>query len=290
MSHSANQISKIRPLAERWRFIQTPEFSTGAANMALDQSMACSVAKCLVPPTLRVYGWRTRTISIGRFQAVSEIDLDAAKQQGLEVVRRPTGGRALLHADEVTYSIAVPRDHNVAAGGVLQTYKRISQGLVAALKILGIHAEMLEPRRRKTGSRTAACFETPSAFEITVGGKKLIGSAQCTRDGYVLQHGSIPLTGSQSDLVRYLDLTDTARRDLGILLASNSTSLALLAGNSSIQRGNIDRTNVTGAIAKGLCEVLNADFADSSLELGELETADLLIEQKYANDVWTSQA
>lgn len=289
MSQAACQISKNRSNAENWRIVKTPSLSSGAANMALDEAVAFSVADRRAPPTLRIYGWSNRTISIGRFQAVSDIDLEAARQHGIEVVRRPTGGKALLHANEVTYSIAFPRGHRLVANGVLQTYLRISQGLSAGLAILGLQVDPLEAGKRRLGSRTAACFEAPSAYEVTVIGKKLIGSAQCNREGYVLQHGSIPLAGSQSELVPYLDLTDAARQDLSLLLDCNSTSLASLTGNSGSRRMDFARSEVEGAIAEGLRHVLCVEFAESRLEPVELEIADQLIRQKYSHDPWTHQ-
>ncbi len=276
-------------MSETWRLIREPGLSTGAANMALDEALASFVAQGRVPPTLRIYGWSRRTISIGRFQAASDIDRAAAQAQAVEMVRRPTGGRALLHAEEVTYAVALPRDHPVARGGVLETYRRISQGLVAALAQLGLEADPLVPGRPGPGAHSAACFEIPSAYEITVGGKKLIGSAQCTRAGYVLQHGSVPLVGNQAALVPFLNLEQAARAALGRKLGRKSTSLAGQAVRVQGTRRGFTRAEVAAALAAGICHGLGVDLAESPIGPGEMETAGTLIRRKYANDAWTYQ-
>ncbi len=276
-------------MSETWRLVQEPALASGATNMALDEAIASFVAQGQVPPTLRIYGWRHRTISIGRFQSVADLDLTAARAQGVEIVRRPTGGRALLHAAEVTYALALPRDHALAAGGVLAIYRRISRGLVTALAQLGLQADPLVSDRRLPGARSAACFEMPSAYEITVGGKKLIGSAQCTREGYVLQHGSVPLAGTQAALVPFLDLEDADREALGRTLGRRSTSLGRQAAAALGAPRRFSRRDVAGALARGICSGLDVVLEEAHTEPGEMETAGVLIRRKYANDAWTYQ-
>ncbi len=275
-------------MSETWRLVLEPVLATGAANMALDEAVASWVAQGQVPPTLRIYGWSSRTISIGRFQAAADIDRTAVRAQGVEMVRRPTGGRALLHAQEVTYAVALPRDHALAAGGVLETYRRISQGLVAALVHLGLSVDPRVARKRPSGASSAACFEVPSAYEITVGGKKLIGSAQCTREGYVLQHGSVPLTGSPAELVPFLDLEPAARTKLDRELSDKSTTLAQQA--DTVHRGrHFSRSEVTAALVQGFRSGIGIELAEAHIQAREMEAAGTLIRRQYANDAWTYQ-
>ncbi len=274
-------------MSEKWRLLLSPALSTGPANMALDESMAVSVAQGQKPPTLRIYGWNSRTISIGRFQSASDIAWEEAQEQGVDVVRRPTGGRALLHAEEVTYAVALPQDHGLAAEGVLETYRRISQGLVAALEHLGLAADPLLASRRLPGRNSAACFEIPSAYEITVEGRKLIGSAQCSREGYVLQHGSIPIEGNQSELVSFLELGEDAREQLRVELHRKSTSLALQAKTALGKQRPFSRKEVVEALVAGFQWGLKVNLEEATTEPRELECASALIRRKYANAKWT---
>ncbi len=276
-------------MSESWRLVQEPARATGAANMALDESMAAWVAQGRVPSTLRIYGWSRRTISIGRFQSASDLDLAATQAQGVEVVRRPTGGRALLHAEEVTYALALPRDHALVSGGVLEAYRHISQGLAAALDHLGLQADPLTSRQIPPTPHSAACFEIPSAYEITVGGKKLIGSAQCAREGYVLQHGSIPLAGSQAALVHFLDLEHAAREALGRRIDRKSTSLAWQAATVSGASQEFSWTDVVDALVRGIGNGLGVELIEAHIDPREMEAAGALIRHKYANDAWTYQ-
>ena len=274
-------------MSEKWRLLLSPALSTGPANMALDESMAVSVAQGQKPPTLRIYGWNSRTISIGRFQSASDIAWEAAQEQGVEVVRRPTGGRALLHAEEVTYAVALPQDHSLAAEGVLETYRRISQGLVAALEHLGLGADPLVASRRLPGRNSAACFEIPSAYEVTVKGRKLIGSAQCSREGYVLQHGSIPIEGNQSELVSFLEVEEDAREQLRVELHRKSTTLAFQAKTTLGKQRPFSRKEVVEALVAGFQWGLKVDLEEATTDPHELECASALIRRKYANDTWT---
>ncbi len=274
-------------MSEKWRLLLSPALSTGPANMALDESMAVSVAQGQEPPTLRIYGWNSRTISIGRFQSAKDIAWEVAQEHGVEVVRRPTGGRALLHTEEVTYAVALPQDHKLAAKGVLETYRQISQGLVAALEDLGLRADPLVASKRLPSQNSAACFEIPSAYEVTVEGRKLIGSAQCSREGYVLQHGSIPLAGNQSELVSFLELGEAERDKLRVELHSKSTSLAFPAQSALGKQRPFSRNEVIEALVAGFHRGLNVDLEEATTEPRELANAGDLIRRKYANTTWT---
>ena len=160
-----------------WRLLRHGA-ATGAENMAMDEAIAQGVAEGVSPPTLRFYAWEPPCVSLGRNQSVAGIDLAACTQRGYDLVRRPTGGRAILHTDELTYSIVASPDHPLMAGLVLDAYLRISHGLVAGLRRLGIPAEEAPGSNRAGPDVSAACFEVPSAYEITAGGRKILGSAR----------------------------------------------------------------------------------------------------------------
>ena len=147
---------------------------------------------------LRVYSWVKPTISIGRNQtARGGYYLDRIADRGIDVVRRPTGGRAILHHREVTYSVTAPVSD---AGDLRASYLRINRLLVAALDGIGVCATPAAPTRRASAPGMVPCFDEPSAGELTVDGRKLAGSAQWRAEGALLQHGSILVHDDQSQL------------------------------------------------------------------------------------------
>ena len=163
--------------------------------MALDEAILEAVAGLRVPPTLRFYAWNPPCLSIGYAQSVADANRAAIKREGWDLVRRATGGRAILHTDEITYSITAPADHPIFAHGVLPSYKRISLALISGLEKMGLLPELHTSHPRHPSNGNPVCFQNPSAFEIMVNGKKLVGSAQLRRAGGILQHGSLPLQG-----------------------------------------------------------------------------------------------
>ncbi len=195
-----------------WRLI-VDEPATGAENMAVDEAITQGIAAGLVAPTLRFYAWSPPCVSMGRNQAASGIDLGRCAARGYDVVRRPTGGRAILHTDEMTYSIVASPDNRLMQGYVLDSYLRISHGLVAGLRSLGIDAQEAPGTNRAGPDVSAACFEVPSAYEIVAGTRKILGSAQARRSTSVLQHGSLPLVGDLTRVVDCLAFEDEAERE-----------------------------------------------------------------------------
>lgn len=148
--------------------------------------------------TVRLYTWEKPAVSIGRFQKIEQaVSLDACRARGIEVVRRATGGRAVFHHHELTYCIVAPVDHPLFPPSVLGAYKVIARGLVAGLRLLGVHAEMHSRGGRCAHSnrpgdfRDSPCFASSSWYEIVVNGRKLVGSAQRRLSRAFMQHGSI---------------------------------------------------------------------------------------------------
>lgn len=178
----------------RWRLIDTPP-APGAWNMALDEALADSV-RMGGAPVLRVYRWNPPCLSLGRNQPSDGYDRDRIRTRGIDVVRRPTGGRAVLHHRELTYSVAARDDE---LGTLRQAYATINRALVAGLRRLGVDAR-LQPAgtERAPLPSLAPCFEQPVEGEVTAGGRKLVGSAQRREDGVMLQHGSLPIHDDQS--------------------------------------------------------------------------------------------
>src|SRR5512139_2951172 len=191
-----------------WRLLITPP-THGAWNMAADEAVLEHIGCGASLPTLRLYAWAPACLSLGHAQPFADVDSARLQERGWEVVRRLTGGRAILHTDELTYSVTGPAEEPVLAGGVLESYNRLAQALLLAVKNLGMPVEMKDAQRAgQAGSATNAnpvCFEVPSSYEITVAGKKLIGSAQARKKEGVLQHGSLPLYGDLRRITQVLN-------------------------------------------------------------------------------------
>lgn len=184
------------PLAPRWRLLLTPPLP-GAVNMAIDVAMM-ALARERGEAICRVYEWSVPTLSFGRNQtARGAYDRDRLAHEGVPVVRRPTGGRAILHAREITYSVAAPATDALP---LRTAYDRINALLLEALAALGVPAAMTDGRGHARLPDASPCFAAPSAGEMTAGGDKLVGSAQWRDGGALLQHGSILVEDDQRHL------------------------------------------------------------------------------------------
>ena len=186
-------------LRTRWRLLLTPA-AAGAENMALDEALM-DRARESGEWTLRVYSWSRPTISFGRNEAARRhYEPERIRSRGLAVVRRPTGGRAILHDREITYSVTAPVTD---AGDLRASYDRINRLLVAGLARLGVQARVAERETRGATPGPAPCFNEPWSGELTLGGRKLAGSAQWRSNGALLQHGSILVEDDQSVLPQF---------------------------------------------------------------------------------------
>jgi lipoate-protein ligase A len=200
-----------------WRFLNTG-YRHGAFNMEFDEFLVASLAGGSGVPTIRVYGWKPSAISLGWNQRIEEIDVAKARREGVDVVRRPTGGRAILHSDELTYSVTMVS----VARNILPVYNEISLALVRGLRNLGttVSLEKTQPHFPSLyrSPSSALCFSSSARYEIQVDGKKLIGSAQRRYVGnngseVVLQHGSLLLGPDHKRLVEFLDLKSESDRE-----------------------------------------------------------------------------
>jgi len=262
-----------------WRLLDTG-LNDGATNMAIDEAILTGVIDGTSPPTLRFYGWSPPCVSIGYAQSLrDEIDLDACARQGYGLVRRPTGGRAVLHIDELTYSVVAPQTEPRVAGDILTSYRRLSRGLIAGLRLLGcdvVQAGMQQPGQGKS----AACFDLPSHYEVTALGRKLIGSAQVRRKGVVLQHGAIPLSGDIARLADVLALSPAGRQSLRAKLSRRAVTLAEALGRPA------SFAQVVEALGQGFAQALCLELKPGALAASE-QAAVARLREKYAGDEWT---
>ncbi len=179
-----------------WKFLDTG-LNIGAYNMAVDEELLARAQAGDTMSVLRFYGWTPPAVSLGRFQKIENaVNADACQRLGFDIVRRITGGRAVLHHHELTYSVISRTDNPLFPSDVLGTYKIVAAGLLAGLKNLGVHADMVSRSNRhaalvKKETKDPSCFSSPSWYEILVQGKKIVGSAQRRVTGAFLQHGSV---------------------------------------------------------------------------------------------------
>ena len=279
-----------------WRLILTPP-APGAWNMAVDEAILEAIGKDIAPPTLRLYAWQPPCLSLGYAQPVGDIDLAVLSDRGWQLVRRPTGGRAILHTDELTYSVIAPHSEPRLQGSVLESYQRLSQALLRALQILGIQAQAKElplppappspdtpqssPSPASSQSINPVCFEVPSNYEIVVHGKKIIGSAQARRKEGVLQHGSFPLCGDLTRILQALVFPDEAARQTAARrLLERATTAEHAAGRQ------ISWDEAARAFIYSFEEVLSLRLVRTDLSGAELMRADELVREKYQTIQW----
>src|SRR5437868_226327 len=263
-----------------YRFLNTG-IQDAALNMAIDEAILTHYLAGEVPPTLRVFRWSQPSISLGRFQRVDrEIEAELCQQRGVALVRRPTGGRAVYHCDEFTYSIVIGK-HEGVPPGVVAAYVYLAQGLIAALHNLGVQAQLSDERVSKHPS--AACFASSTQADLTTDGFKLVGSAQVWKDDGLLQQGSLPLDDRAAeffDLLRYP--TEEARQEALVLYREKTTPL-----HSFVPYVSWD--DVAEAFHQGFSTALHAEFVPGDLSSSELELAHQLVDEKYGKLTWRKE-
>ena len=268
-----------------WRLIIHPA-ARGAWNMAVDQAILEHVqtgrGECL--PTLRLYAWDPACLSLGHAQPFADVDLERLKGHGWEVVRRATGGRAILHTDELTYSVTGSAEEPVLAGGVLESYNRLAQALLLAVKSLEVPVEMKEGKAAGSTTPNPVCFEVPSTYEITVDGKKLIGSAQARKKEGVLQHGSLPLTGDLTRICQALVFeNEAAREEAAQRLLARATTVESALGRA------VPWDTAAQAFIRAFETQLGLCLERGELSESETRRAEALLSEKYDHPSWTER-
>jgi lipoate-protein ligase A len=276
--------------------------ASGAYNMALDEAMLDTVIAG-GSPVVRFYTWEPATLSLGVNQSVHEIDREACEERGFGLVRRLTGGRAVLHQHELTYSVVAPVSDPRVSGGVLESYRKISAALVAGLRSLGADVSLAEPdnalfremarARREAAldpasaaeiSHGAVCFDTSSAYELAARGRKLVGSAQARRGGALLQHGSILLDidfDAWAGVFRYA--SERGRERVRRSLPTRMTSLREELGRA------VPPEEVQAALIRAFEREMRVELVPFGLTTEERARARSL-EEKYSGEEWTCKS
>jgi lipoate-protein ligase A len=265
-----------------WRLLITPPAS-GAWNMAVDEAILEAIGGEKVPTTLRLYAWVPPCLSLGYAQPVEDVDQNALHERGWDIVRRPTGGRAILHTDELTYSVIGPLNEPRLAGSLLKSYHVLSSALLDALHRLGAQAQASPEAASLPGApdQGPVCFEVPSNYEITVDGKKLVGSAQARRKEGVLQHGSLPLKGDLGRITQVLRFSDEqARQDAARRIWQRATTVERALGRP------VEWQSAAQAFREAFEHTLNLELLPAQLTQDETQAAERLLQEKYSRPAW----
>ena len=257
----------------KWRLVESGPCDA-FFNMALDEAVATAVRREAAPPTLRLYGWNRPSLTLGCFQKTSGINLEYCRSRDIPVVRRPTGGRAILHGDELTYSFSARTDHGPFSHGLLDSYRRIGLAFSTAFKKIGVTAGPKKEREKgRVLSRSPLCFQSSSYGEILTENKKLLGSAQKRWDNGLLQQGSVPYLSQEEKLTGIFGTEKTAAlrdcmKTLGEVLPS------------------LDREAFREAVVSSFEEAFGIRLLQSDPSREESLLADELLQRKYLQDHW----
>lgn len=198
-------------MTNTWRLIDS-DVGSAAYNMAADEAIAIFIKKGYMPATLRFYKWDSLSVSIGRFQKISDINTVYCNEKNIPIVRRPTGGRAILHGSDLTYSFSVQTNYEPFSKGLFENYKTISLTLCHAMSKLGLLAELTSQKRnnhfkvKSDFAKSPVCFDSASYAEITINNKKVIGSAQRRWENAFLQQGCIPISIQRNEITEIFRL------------------------------------------------------------------------------------
>jgi lipoate-protein ligase A len=277
----------------KWRFIFTGD-QDAFFNMALDEALLISCQELNSPPILRLYQWNPAGISFGYSQSITKtVNLEKCKRHRIDVVRRITGGRAVLHESELTYSVCASASEFPELGRTtLQTYRIISQALLESLLIIGIEGEWVKPARELESSSSPTmvakpCFVSTSRYEITVNGRKLIGSAQrrfcalldlSAKESFI-QHGSILTGRGRYNLADFLPPDSSGEKTKRDLEGSSTNLMEIL-------KRELESRELISALKTGFSKIFDAEMTDSSVSAEEFNRACVLKESKYKTSQW----
>jgi lipoate-protein ligase A len=242
-----------------WRLLDTGTLPA-ALNMAVDRTLLEAHVGGESPPTLRFYQWRPPAISLGYFQRRHSIDLAACRHEGLDVVRRPTGGRAVLHLHDLTYSIIAGVRDGIPFS-LEAAYRFLCKGLLAGFRLLGLETEL--GRENARAFRADICFMRSAVGDIVFQGKKFVGSAQTWSGSSMLQHGSITLQPQSDTWARILTSNDMSRETICEELKAKAISLQEILGQ------NVEIDEVKKALKEGMVQVLQTEFQSGELSSEE---------------------
>jgi lipoyl(octanoyl) transferase len=266
-----------------WRLLGYQE-KNAFENMAIDEAVFRETIKNKTSPTLRFYGWQPAAVSIGYFQDLkNEVNLKLCRKSGVDVVRRMTGGKAVFHSNEVTYSLVAGIDEKIFSSNIADTYEKISLCLARGLSELGIQARLAQSRLKTAKEEsllTPCCFSVPAGNELLVDGRKICGSAQTRTRGGFLQHGALPTAFDPAATASLILLSHLPEH---IEVLKNS----VVAVNDLIE-SQLDPESLCLVLKKGFEDELGIELVEGSLTPAEEEWVARLI-YKYESDAWNRE-
>jgi lipoate-protein ligase A len=259
-----------------WRLL-VDGASRGSWNMAVDQALAESVDSGASPPVLRLYRWDPACLSLGFAQPFAAAAAEFCARKGVDVVRRPTGGRAVLHHLELTYAVLASLDGRPFAADLQAAYRRICRALVAGLRLVGVPAGLAgTPQDGMIRPIEAIpCFVGPATGEVVAAGRKLVGSAMRRMGATILQHGSI------------LESWDGPLQAGCLGLPDDSSLRPAVVTVHEIVGGSLPVGRLEQAMAAGFATEFGIEADPSFLTAAEVARADELVRERYAHPRWT---
>jgi lipoyl(octanoyl) transferase len=255
------------------RFIDTG-INDAYTNMAIDEAI---LQNSLVP-TLRVYSWKPRAVSIGYNQNIQDINVERCKELGIDVVRRISGGKAVFHDSETTYSFIVPEDTKLLSTSITQSYRTIANALVIALNQFGIESEVT---RERVSIDTPICFNASNFYELSVYNRKISGSAQRRMQGKILQHGPI--------LIDFYYETNAAIFNSSNPIDSLESLERRITSLKKELGREVDFEELAEAIKLGFEKNFDFEMVEGTLTDTEMELAERLRKEKYSTEEWNSK-
>ncbi|MGB3712940.1 MAG: hypothetical protein WA996_00765 [Candidatus Promineifilaceae bacterium] len=254
----------------------------GASNMAIEEAIHEAVAGNQSPATLRFSGWKPGYLSLGLEQAWEIVDEDGCQRNGWDVVRRPTRGRAILQVDGLSVSVTIPSTDPRVIGDDSEKFSCVSSSFVAALKAMGLDPDRSRPYYQDHGPLGLACFDGPSDYQITIGGRKLVcGTVWSTKDAVSLQC-TVLLFGETRQIADTLRFDMPGQRmALMARIGYRATTLESVFGR------RVEFEEATNTLREGFAKAQNITFSAGELTEAESTRASSLRIQKYANDDWT---
>jgi lipoate-protein ligase A len=247
----------------KFRFLNTGHRSA-FENMAIDESILVHNSKDISPPTLRFYGWTPSAVSIGYFQSMhQEVDVDACKTHGADVIRRITGGGAVFHEHELTYSFICRENLEFISKNILDSYKQICGGIIKGFELMGLKADFVPLN------------------DIAINGKKVSGNAQTRRQGCILQHGTILLKVDPEKMFSLLKVPDEKIRDKMIRVVKDRVTSV----SDQLSR-EIEYDLMVGKMVEGFARSLDITLCDAELTTPEILLADQIAKEKYNTSEW----
>ncbi|MDM5334479.1 biotin/lipoate A/B protein ligase family protein [Ureibacillus composti] len=270
----------------KWYFINSGPCRP-SYNMALDEALLDFHSNGEIPPVIRFYEWNPATLSIGYFQrAEKDINLQAIRDQQLGFVRRPTGGRAVFHDSELTYSIIVSEQYPDMPVTVTEAYRVLSEGLLEGFKNLGLNAyfsvpDTAEKKQDLKNPKSAVCFDAPSWYELVVEEKKVAGSAQTRQKGVILQHGAILLDLDEDKLLSLFNFSsDAVRERMKKRLPDKAVAI------NDLTDRHITIEECVKAFKAGFEKALEIELVPYELTEKQKQYVESLEEKKYLTDEW----